>query len=287
MSVGTTAALVMGGISAAGSLASGFLGSHAASSAANQQVAAETKALDFQNQVYGTQVANEQPYVDAGAQSIGSLMKGLQNGTYGAGSNPNFNGGPAFTAPTAAQAAQTPGYQFTLQQGMRGVNASAAAKGGALSGGAVKAAQQYGAGLADSTYNNVFNRSLAGYQTNFQDSLATYQQNLAKQQQEFGQQSAVAQIGQQGISSINNTGTQAATNIGSIMGNIGNAQAAGTVGSANAWSSAIGGITGAANNSLALYKLSQPTPGYSAAIGNGGAPIPSSVSADGTPIFGA
>lgn len=63
---------------------------------------------------------------------------------------------------------QTPGYQFAFDEGMRGVNASAAARGNALSGAAIKAAARFGTGLADNTYqtqegifgNNV-NRSIA------------------------------------------------------------------------------------------------------------------------------
>ncbi len=273
MSVGTTAAIVAAGVGAAGSIGSALIGSHAAGKAAGQQVAAENQALDFQKQVYGNQVTNEQPYVDAGKATIGQLAGQLQNGTFGAGSNPNFAVPSPFSAPTAAQAAATPGYQFTFDQGMRGVNASAAARGGALSGGAIKAAAQYGTGLADSTYNDVYNRSLGTYQTNFNDSLAGYQANLAKQAQEFGQESNVAQIGQQGIQSINNTGTQAATNVGNIMAGIGNANASGTVGSANAWSQGIGGAATNISQGILLRGLSSPTPGFSPAIGNGGPPI--------------
>lgn len=262
MSIGTTAAII-GGISAAGSIASGAIGAHAASSAADKQVAAEQQALDFQKGVYGDQVKNQQPYVDAGQYSIGQLMKQLQNGTFGAGSNPNF------TAPTADEARATPGYEFTLSQGMRGVGASQAARGMALSGAGVKEAAGYATGLADTTYNDVFSRALQGYQA-----------NLQKQAQEYGQESGVATLGQSAIQSIGNTGTQAATNIGNIMSNIGNAQAAGTVGSANAWSNGISGATNGIVQSLLLNKLGGfggPSLGPGANLGNlpGGGGIPS------------
>ena len=272
MSVGTTAAIVAAGIGAAGSITSSVIGANAAGNAASQQTNAENQALQFQQQVYGTQQANEAPYVSAGQTSIGNLMGQLQNGTFGAGSNPTF------TAPTAAQAAATPGYQFTLQQGERGVDAGAAARGGALSGGAIKASDQYAQGLASTTYGQTFNQSLAAYQA-----------NLANQAQEFGQESTVAQLGQQGISAVGNAGTGAATNVGNIMSQIGNAQAAGTVGTANAINQGIGGATNAVSQGIILSQLPNiySSPGYSTAIGNGGPPIPSSYAPDGTALYGA
>ncbi len=259
MSVGVSAGLIAAGVGAAGSIGSALIGSHAASTAANQQTQAEQQALDFQKQVYGNQTANEQPFVSAGGTSIGQIMGQLQNGTAGIGSLPQFQ------APTAAQAAATPGYQFTFDQGMRGVNASAAAHGGALSGGAIKAAAQYGTGLADSTYNDVFNRSLAGYQ-----------QNMAAQAQGFNQELGTAQLGQQGIAALGNVGTGAATNVGNIMSQIGSAQAGGTLGSAQALGNGIAGVGNAVSQGLVLSRVPGmfSTPGYSPAIGNGGAPIP-------------
>lgn len=55
---------------------------------------------------------------------------------------------------------QDPGYQFRLQQGEQAIGRQQAAKGSYFSGGALKAAQDYGQGLADSTYNDAYNRWL-------------------------------------------------------------------------------------------------------------------------------
>lgn len=46
----------------------------------------------------------------------------------------------------------TPGYQFQFNQGQRALERSQAAKGGLLSGGALMAAQDYGQGMANQTY---------------------------------------------------------------------------------------------------------------------------------------
>jgi hypothetical protein len=53
-----------------------------------------------------------------------------------------------------------PGYQFRLEQGMKALNAQSAAKGGLMSGGALKAAQRYGQGLASQEYGAAYNRAL-------------------------------------------------------------------------------------------------------------------------------
>lgn len=269
MSVGTTA-LIVAGVSAAASVGSAAIGAHAAGAAADQQAQSANNALDFQKQTFATEQANQKPYLDAGSTSIGKLMDSLNNGTFGPGSN------PAFTAPTADQARSTPGYQFTLNQGERGVNASAAANGGALSGGAVKSSEQYASGLADSTYNDVYNRSLSGYQA-----------NLAKQAQEFSQLYQPAALGENAAANSGNVGQQVATNAGNLMTQVGNAQAAGTIGQANAVAGGVTGVANAAQQTYLMHNLfgggtAQP----SAAIGNGGAPIPSDYGPDGSPIYG-
>src|SRR5579862_3058487 len=172
--------LTVGLLGAGSSLFSGILGSNAAQDAAGQQVSAENHALNFQNQIWNQEQANIAPWLSSGQTSIAALMKALGNGSFGAGSNPTF------TAPTLAEAQQTPGYQFAAQQGSKGILEGAAAAGGAISGGTLKALDQFNTGLADTTYNDVFSRSLS-----------TYQANLAKQSQEFGQMLAPAQLGEQ------------------------------------------------------------------------------------------
>lgn len=52
-----------------------------------------------------------------------------------------------------------PGYTFRLAEGMKGVENSAAARGGLLSGAALKATQRYGQDFASNEYNNWFQQS--------------------------------------------------------------------------------------------------------------------------------
>lgn len=67
-----------------------------------------------------------------------------------------------FTAPIKMDQASleaTPGYQFNLTQGLKGVQNSAAARGLGSSGAALKGAASFTTGLADSTYQNQFNNA--------------------------------------------------------------------------------------------------------------------------------
>jgi hypothetical protein len=207
-----------------GSMVSAGIGAYASMYGADQQAKSAANALQFQESTQATNQANFKPYLDAGSTSINKMMEDLNNGTFGPGSN------PAFKAPTADEARATPGYQFTLSQGMRGVDAGAAARGGALSGGAAKSEMGYASGLADSTYNDVYNRSLSAYQA-----------NLAKQAQEFSQLYQPASLGENAAAQSGNTAQQVAGNVGGLMTQVGNAQAAGAMGVANA---AAGGVTG-------------------------------------------
>ena len=128
---------------------------------------------------------------------------------------------------------QDPGYEFRRTEGLKGVEGGAAARGGLLSGGALKAIQKYGQDLASQEYGNAFNR-FTGQQTNKYNRLA-----------------GVVNTGQGATNQV----TNAAGNLGSQMGSniigAGNAQAAGIVGGANAWNNAIGqGINSYQSNQL-------------------------------------
>ncbi len=268
---------IMGLLGAAGSIGSAVLGSNAATTAAGEQTTAEQNALNFQEQMFGTQQQNMAPYLSAGSSSLSQLMAGLQSGKFGSLPNaPQYTGG-AFTAPTLAQAQQTPGYQFTAQQGSKGILEGAGAAGGAISGGTLKALDSYNTNLANTTYGNTFNQALQTYNAGlqgYQAQLQGYNALMGQQQQEYNQTLGPAQLGENAAASINNTGTMAAQNVGNLMAGIGNAQAAGTVGSTNAITSGITGATSSLSQAALLQmllsggggNLGQNTPGGAATL---------------------
>ena len=205
------AGAVAGGTAAAG-LGGALLSSSAAKSAANTQAqAANTASQNAMNQYYQTR-ADLLPYNQAGQSAVGAL------GGFLNGSNPTGE-------LTALE--NTPGYQFTLDQGLKSVQSSYASRGLGISGAALKGAANYATGLAQQTY----------------------QQNLLNPLEYLGQlgESAGAQTGQLGVQSTANA-NQAALGGAS-------ASAAGTVGAANALTGGLNTLASAPTNYLLYNQL--------------------------------
>lgn len=146
-----------------------------------------------------------------------------------------------------------PSYKFNLQQGLDAVQSRLSSLGTGLTGGGMKQLTQYASGLASNEYGNEFNRALQTNQTNNGMGLAANQNNfsqgLATNQNNFNQNFNLANLGlnaQNGfVNGTNNQATQAsgyANNVSGLYGNIGNANAAGIVGNANARSNLYGNL---------------------------------------------
>ena len=135
---------------------------------------------------------------------------------------------------------KTPGYEWNYAQGMRAVDNSAASRGLGLSGAQLKGAETFASGLADNTYQNRYNNALTQFQTNYN----TAANNVNRLMSLLG-------IGQSAATQTGAYGLQSAANQGNYLTSGANAQASGTVGSANALTSALNGI---GNNAL-LYSM--------------------------------
>lgn len=231
-------------------LGAGALGAGAsifgASRAADAQTSAANASIANQRQMYGQNQAQLQPFINAGAGQIGSQQALL---------DPNNAGGPLaalmkLTNPGAdmsAELAQTPGYQFSLSQGLRASNNQLAARGLGGSGGAVaKGAANFAEGLAGSTWQSV----VQALQNQF-TSQAGAGQNLINSGQ--GAASALAGVG---------SGT--ANAISGALGYQGNAQAGG----ANATGNAIASNT--PMSAVALTQLLQKIQGNNSGGSSGG-----------------
>jgi hypothetical protein len=72
--------------------------------------------------------------------------------------------GPDAAAAAMQNYQQSPGYQFQMQQGLRAVDAGAAAKGMARSGATIKGEETFAQGLADSDFQQYYN-NLMGIST--------------------------------------------------------------------------------------------------------------------------
>jgi len=157
----------------------------AAQSAANAQQNAATQAIQQTEQNYQRTSGNLSPYISAGNNALGQ-MQALNSGDYS-----------SFTA--------SPDYQFSLSQGIQGLDRSAAARGSLYSGGHSADILGYAQGLASQNYGNYYNRlaSLAG-------------------------------LGQDAASNLGSIGTKNAASIGSYLTGAGSSQATAAIQSGNA-----------------------------------------------------
>lgn len=184
--------------------------------AANAQENAANTASQTQLQMFGIQQQNLAPYEQLGQLGINGLTNNLSSLT----SPVNMN---------MSTLEQTPGYQFTLNQGLKGVNNQQSALGLANSGAAQKAAASYATGLASNTYQQQFNNAVTN-QTN------TYNRLMG-----------LTDIGQSSAAGVGAGALQTGTSIGANQIGAGNAMAS----MYNADGSAVAN-TGATVGALAL-----------------------------------
>ena len=247
--------LLTAGIGAAGSLFGGLFGGSASSRASKQYIDALKQAEQWMQGQEKEGLANYQPYLSAGAGATGMLSEML--GTPGQGLLTPWT--QQFQAPTAEQAAQTPGYQFQLQQGENALQNSAAARGGLLSGGTLADMNKYAQGLASSNYQNVFNNALTQYQS-------AYQTFLNNQQNTYGRLMGLSGQGLSAAGGAGNLISGIGGDIASLMGQQGAARAGGTMGEANSIVGMIPGLTGSLSDLLSKLHLgggmpTAPSPG--------------------------
>lgn len=95
-----------------------------------------------------------------------------------------------------------PGYQFQLTEGNRAADRANLARGNYFSGEALKEVQQFGTGLADTTYNNAFSRALQGRNAGLQGALSASGVNA-----DFGKGTANNAINNAALLSDVNTNT--------------------------------------------------------------------------------
>lgn len=200
-------------------LISGYLGSQAASNAANTQVAGANRSADLQYQQWQEQKQMMQPWLNAGQTALNALTPLALN----------------YKPFDASAMYAEPGYQFRLDEGLKNVQQSAAARGLLQSGSTLKGLTRFGQDYASNEYQNAFNR---------------YQ---AERQAQLGPLQSLAGVGQSTVGQLGSLGSQMASNIGETYQNAANARASGYIGSANAFGGAVSGLT----NLYGLYNQNQ------------------------------
>lgn len=242
----------------------------------DKQLVAQRDALDqqmaFQQRMYDQTREDFAPYRASGVANLNQLntLLGI-GGNTGAADYGRFKTADFTNADFLAN--QDPGYGFRMSEGLKAVDRQAAARGGLISGNALKASQAFGQDMASQEYNNAFNR----YQTVRGNTLSPFQTGAAAGQAAAAMQGqananfgsaggqAIGQYGQ-GVSgaygAAGNAMNTAYGNYGQgttgVLGAYGtnatnaltggaNAQAAGIVGGANAFNQGLSGISNLAN----------------------------------------
>jgi hypothetical protein len=230
----------------------GLLGAVSSSHAADQAAGAANQATQTQQQMFNTINQQQSPYRQAGYNALSALGTGF--GATGAGGFPfdstagtglsdgSQTGSNAFSGIAPGQfthqfnaadlnANLAPNYQFQLGQGLGAVqNASNLQTG--FSGNTLKGINDYAQNFAGNAYQNAF----ANYTAN--------QTNI------FNRLSSIAGLGQTANANVGNAGAVISGNAAQSQIASGAAQAAGTVGTANA-------LAGGLQNAASWYALPQ------------------------------
>src|ERR1700682_4879619 len=268
------------GIAGIGALIGGLAGADASRSAANTQADAAKNATAAQLQMFNTTQGNLAPYMQGGTASLAALEQfmGITPGTPGTpgtaatpgqfvgggvtGGTPTFSTGD-YTRPdstfrpqgagqmipgspgtpgtpgtassfnpnapgvkpfTLADFQASPAYNFNLQQGQQAIDKAANARGNLYAPQTLQDISKYSQGVASNEFQNAF----SNYNTT-QNSI-------------FSRLSGMAGSGQNAAANLGGFAGQVGGQIGCNMIGAGNAQAAGTIGQANAISGAGSGI---------------------------------------------
>jgi len=186
-------------------LGSALLGGAASGKAARSQERAAAESTAAQERMFERQVELQEPFRKVGVNALPELVAASK-----------------YTPFTMQQFQADPGYAFRLQEGMKALDRTAAARGGLLSGSTLKGAQRYGQDLASQEFTNAFNR---------------YQ---AERQARLNPLQSLAGMAQTSANTLTGAAGQLGQNIGANIVGAGNARASGYMGQANALSNALG-----------------------------------------------
>lgn len=203
-------------------LGSSIFGAQAASKAADTQAAAQSQANQLAYSMFKEQQAAQEPWRQAGIGALGKLTAASDYTPFG-----------------MDQFKADPGYGFRLSEGQKALERSAAARSGLISGGALKAATRYGQEAGSQEYTNAFNR----YQT--------------ERQAKLGPLQSLAGIGQSATNQMGANAGNYSNTAGQGITSIGNVQAAGQMGRANALAGGVSQYLNYSNNNDLLSALSR------------------------------
>lgn len=193
--------------SAGANVAGAFISAGATKDAAQMQADAARHAADLQYQEYQQTRDDQAPWRQAGGRALTAMQ------------DPYFQQNFSMS-----DFQQDPGYQFRMDQGMKALQASAAARGGLLSGNTLQGITNYGQDYASNEYQNAYNR---------------FNNN---QSSRFNRLASLAGVGQTANAAVGAAGQNMANNVGNIMTGAANAAGAAGIAQGNIWGGALSNI---------------------------------------------
>jgi hypothetical protein len=203
---------------AGATLVGGYMSSQGQKQAAETSAAAANQAAALQKEMFDKQMAGQEPFRQAGLTGQNRLMELL-----GLGGTAGAEGYGKYAKDfSMADYQADPGYAFRLSEGQKALDRQAAARGGLISGGALKAATRYGGEMGSQEYENAYRR---------------YQTNRLNQLQPLGN---LMSMGQSAASNQGQAAGNYGVNAGNLITQAGQATAAGQIGAGNTINNALG-----------------------------------------------
>jgi len=234
-------------IPAGASLLGGLLSSQGQRAAASTQADAANRAIELQDRQRQAEIARLQPQFEAGTNALRQMQSGAfeQPGPFRFG---------------AGDLVLDPGYNYRLAESEKALQRRQAVGGNLFSGGALKAAGRNAQDMASQEFGNAYNRALTGYNA-----------NVARSDTGYNRLAAMAGLGQTAGTQIGAAGQNYATNAGNLMGQAGQATAAGQLGMGNTFNNALNtkasGYQNQSNFDRFLASQRRPDPYYENRMG--------------------
>lgn len=206
-----------GVVESIGGFISDPFGKKSGEQAVGYQAQAAADANRLNKEIFDIQRADQQPWRQAGMSALNQLQGGMND------MSRSF---------TMSDFMKDPGYQFRMDEGLKAIDRSAAARGGLNSGATMKALTRFGQDLASNEYTNAYNR--------FKND----------QTQRFNQLSSLAGVGQVANNQIGNAAAQYGAQTSNNILGVGNAQAANLMNQANFGQQLVGSAFGAGMGAL-------------------------------------
>lgn len=193
---GWTAAAIAGGA---------VIGGIASKQSAREQSKAIDRGTASQERIFNRQVELQEPFRQVGVNALPELVEASKYKPF-----------------TYEDFIVDPGYRFRLQEGLRALDRTAAARGGLLSGAQLRGVTRFGQELASQEFGNAFNR----YNIGFQNRLNPLQ--------------SLTGMGQTTTNTLANQAGQHGQSLAQNAATMGNIRASGYMNAANALTGALG-----------------------------------------------